>query len=212
MSVFDRDILIRNIEMHCKKENITKTQLASILGMSQPNVSKALNPNEKKCFTLEQVIKIADYFNVTIDSLVGSPRTDTIFSADSPRDVAAFLAQCIENGKAKIDYLDIEQTIYEEDYDPSQPYCPYREVTRKVNYPVLYFSNYWQIHDYAETDEDYSELRQEAFQCGNQTPNTHINQFLRNFLQIYGLYKKDGISEDVFKSFVQDLLNHIPEK
>ena len=72
MSKFNRDILNQNIEIQLKKKNINKSKLAEILGMSQPNVSKALNPNKKKCFTLEQVINIADYFNVTIDSLVGS--------------------------------------------------------------------------------------------------------------------------------------------
>ena len=91
MPKFDRNILIQNIDLLIKKAGINKSKLASDLGMSQPNVSKALNPKEKKCFTLEQVIDIADYFDVTIDSLVGSPKTDTIVSADSSRDIAAFL-------------------------------------------------------------------------------------------------------------------------
>jgi plasmid maintenance system antidote protein VapI len=195
-----------------RRDNITKTKLAEVLGMSQPNVSKALNPKEKKCFTLEQVIKIADYFNVTIDSLVGSSRTDTIVSANNSRDIAAFLAQCIDNEKAKISYIDVEQTVYLEDYDPSEPYCPYRKTTKKVNYPVLYFSDYWQIQDYAESDDDYSELSQEAFQCGNETLNVHINKFLQHFIQIHGLYKKGELSEEIYRTVVQDLLNHVPEK
>ena len=154
MSVFDRDILIQNIEMHRKKENITKTQLASILGMSQPNVSKALNPNEKKCFTLEQVINIADYFNVTIDSLVGSPKTDTIVSANNPRDIAAFLAQCIENEKATVAEYSVEETVFVEDYDPSELFCNYKKTTQEVRYPILYFSDYRSPSLISETDEE----------------------------------------------------------
>ena len=163
--------------------------------MSQPNVSKALNVNEKKCFTLEQVVNIADYFNVTIDSLIGSPKVDTIVSADSPRDIAAFLAKCLENEKGKLGIYEVEETVFVEDYDPRQPYSPYKQTTQTVSYPILYFSDYWQISDFAETEEDYMELSQEAFQCGNKTSNVPINNFLNHFIQIHGLYKKRQLTE-----------------
>lgn len=212
MPSFNRDILIQNIEIQLKKKNITKSKLAEALGMSQPNVSKALNANEKKCFTLEQIVNIADYFNVTIDSLIGSPKVDTIVSADSPRDIAAFLAKCLENEKAKLGLYEVEETVFVEDYDPREPYSPYKQTTQTVSYPILYFSDHWQISDYAETDEDYMELTQEAFQCGNKTANVPINNFLNHFIQIHGLYKKGQLTEETYKTVVQDLLNHVPEK
>ena len=195
MSKFNRDILNQNIEIQLKKKNINKSKLAEILGMSQPNVSKALNPNEKKCFTLEQVINIADYFNVTIDSLVGSPKTDTIVSANNPRDIAAFLAQCIENEKATVAEYSVEETVFVEDYDPRELFCNYKQTTQEVRYPILYFSDYWSPSLISETDEEYAELQQEAFQCGNQTGNVPINNFLRHFLQIHTLYKKGELAE-----------------
>ena len=180
--------------------------------MSQPNVSKALNPKEKKCFTLEQVIDIADYFDVTIDSLVGSPKTDTIVSADSSRDIAAFLAQCIENEKATVAEYTIEQTVFVEDFDPRNIFCNYTQTTQTVKYPILYFSDYWSPSQSNQTDEEFSELMQEAFQCGNQTENVPINNFLRHFLQIHALYKKGELATETYKTVVQDLLNHVPEK
>lgn len=212
MSKFNRDILNQNIEIQLKKKNITKSKLAEILGMSQPNVSKALNPNEKKCFTLEQVINIADYFKVTIDSLVGSPKTDTIISANSSRDIAAFLAQCIENEKATVGEYAVEQTVFVEDYDPREPFCGYKHTTQTVKYPIMYFSDYWSPSANSETDEEYSELMQEAFQCGNQTGNVPINNFLRHFLQIHSLYQKGELAEETYRTVVNDLLSHVPEK
>lgn len=212
MSKFNRDILNQNIEIQLKKKNINKSKLAEILGMSQPNVSKALNPNEKKCFTLEQVINIADYFNVTIDSLIGSPKTDTIVSANNPRDIAAFLAQCIENEKATVAEYSVEETVFVEDYDPRELFCNYKQTTQEVRYPILYFSDYWSPSLISETDEEYAELQQEAFQCGNQTGNVPINNFLRHFLQIHTLYKKGELAEETYRTVVQDLLNHVPEK
>lgn len=212
MPKFDRNILIQNIDLLIKKAGINKSKLASDLGMSQPNVSKALNPKEKKCFTLEQVIDIADYFDVTIDSLVGSPKTDTIVSADSSRDIAAFLAQCIENEKATVAEYTIEQTVFVEDFDPRNIFCNYTQTTQTVKYPILYFSDYWSPSQSNQTDEEFSELMQEAFQCGNQTENVPINNFLRHFLQIHALYKKGELATETYKTVVQDLLNHVPEK
>lgn len=212
MSIFDRDILIQNIDVLIKKTGINKSQLADALGMSQPNVSKALNPKEKKCFTLEQVINIAHYFNVTVDSLIGSPKTKSIVSADSPRDIAAFLAQCIANGKAKVaDYV-VEQTVFYEDYDSSLPFCNYSHRNQSVTYPILYFSDYWSPSEEAEDEEDLSMLLQEASVCGNKTENVPINNFLRHFLQIHSLYKRGELSEETYNTVVQDLLNHVPEK
>jgi transcriptional regulator with XRE-family HTH domain len=49
-----------------KANNITQQKLSKILGMSQSNVSKALSLNDKKCFTLNQVVGIADHFGVSI--------------------------------------------------------------------------------------------------------------------------------------------------
>jgi len=55
MSFCNADILIRNITQLMKDNGITQEKLADILGMSQPNVSKALSLRDKKCFTLDQV-------------------------------------------------------------------------------------------------------------------------------------------------------------
>ena len=66
MSFYNTDILIRNITQLMKDNGITQEKLADILGMSQPNVSKALSLRDKKCFTLDQVVGIAEHFGVSI--------------------------------------------------------------------------------------------------------------------------------------------------
>ena len=72
MSELNFQLLEENIRMLLVKNNITQQKLAEIAGMTQANVSKALNRNEKKRFTLDQVYRIAQYFEVSIDSLVGN--------------------------------------------------------------------------------------------------------------------------------------------
>ena len=48
MSFCNTDILIRNITQLMKENGITQEKLAGILGMSQPNVSKALKNLEEE--------------------------------------------------------------------------------------------------------------------------------------------------------------------
>ena len=106
----------------------------------------------------------------------------------------------------------VEETVFVEDYDPRELFCNYKQTTQEVRYPILYFSDYWSPSLISETDEEYAELQQEAFQCGNQTGNVPINNFLRHFLQIHTLYKKGELAEETYRTVVQDLLNHVPEK
>lgn len=70
MANYDSDILIQNIKMLMKDNDITQTKLADILHMPQSNVSKALSENDKKSFTLDQLVGIAKHFRVSIDFLM----------------------------------------------------------------------------------------------------------------------------------------------
>lgn len=54
MSELNFELLEKNIRLLLEKEQITQQQLAEIAGMTQANVSKSLNPNEKKHFTLDR--------------------------------------------------------------------------------------------------------------------------------------------------------------
>ena len=59
MSELNFQLLEENIRMLLVKNNITQQKLAEIAGMTQANVSKALNRNEKKRFNIDQVYRIA---------------------------------------------------------------------------------------------------------------------------------------------------------
>lgn len=45
---YDKYILIENINHLLADKGMTQAQLGEILGMSQPNIRKALNKNDKK--------------------------------------------------------------------------------------------------------------------------------------------------------------------
>ena len=53
------------------KPEVTQEELGKVTGLSQPNISKLLSEKNKSCFSLAQLIAIADYFEVSLDSLIG---------------------------------------------------------------------------------------------------------------------------------------------
>ena len=71
MNIENYEMLITNIEMLMRKQGINQARLIEATGISQPQMSKGLNRTNKGQLTFEQIWKIADYFKVSIDFLVG---------------------------------------------------------------------------------------------------------------------------------------------
>lgn len=195
MSQFDRNILIRNISALLENRKVTQKELGEILGMSQPNISKDLNPNDKKCFTLEQVVNIADYFGVSVDSLVGNDVS--VSTKHSPREIGKFLSDLLLSGDAKIREIEIEEWVSEVDYQEST------QEKRKVKYPAIYLESYRQ----PQTEDEAIE----ASQVGNDTWMISVNDFLGKYLKILNVYKHDGLDEDLFRSVVAGLLSRLQD-
>lgn len=63
----------RNIKKLMKdhKPEVKQKVIQDITNMTQPNVSRCLDEKHKNRFTLEQLIAIADYFEVSLDSIIG---------------------------------------------------------------------------------------------------------------------------------------------
>lgn len=81
---YDFSILNKNIKELMERQNpkLTQLDLADIIDSTQSRVSKVLSNNSKDCFTLEQIIKIAEYFNVSIDELLGTTKNRQLSMAD----------------------------------------------------------------------------------------------------------------------------------
>ena len=215
MSFCNTDILIQNIQFLMKANNITQEKLADILGMSQPNVSKALSLKDKKCFTLDQVVGIANYFGVSIDFLVGNRSSKS--QETGPRAVADFLSKVIENHDAKYTTVEIEETVYElkEHYNVfSGPvYEASSPEKRIVSYPAIYFPDYWQLPDPADVDRDtFDEMEAEARQIGNESRMKPVNDFIRKFIQIFEIFDNKGVDEDAYRTVVDNYLSKLRER
>lgn len=203
MSNYDIDILISNIKSHMSDKGITQEKLADVLGMSQSNVSKALSTNDKKSFTLDQVIGIAKFFHVSVNSLIGEKEYSDL--SITPRSIAAFLVKLLEEDNVKMFDYQKEENVYDVD-ESWPPSCTHEN--RKIKYPAFYLPSYWYIPSNATYDEQ-AELDAEMNQLGNESSMKPINDFLHHFQEILTIYKSGGLSEDTYRSVLSDMLSRL---
>jgi len=199
MANYDPNILIQNIDALMMNKKLTQRELAKVLGMSQPNVSKALNTNDKKSFTLDQVVGIAKYFDVPVDVLVGNhPKT----SPDvNPLSIAAFITKIVEQNYAKFTLFKKEETVYELDDDGYKIEPEYKGKKQEISYPAIYFPSYTEpIHD--------SEII-EATQFGNKTKMLPLNEFLQQFKDIFKFYQDGAIPDSAYKLVIDGLISRL---
>lgn len=212
MQNYDQDILIENINRLLTNKSMTQSKLGEILGMSQPNISKALNKNDKKSFTLDQIIGIAKYFHTTVDALIGGSPTSKI--RITQRSTAAFLAELIAQHDAKFVTIKKTEETYTPYWDPEEPYfeCKYEE--KEISYPAIYLPSYWDVPKSAPTtadEETVMALQSEAEQCGNDTPMLQVNNFLIHFKEIFEIYDSGGLTPETYEAVLDDMLNRLKD-
>ena len=197
MYKFDIDILKKNVRRLMDEHGTKQEELAQYLEMSQPNVSKALSLRDKKCFTLEQTCRISDYFNVSIDYLVGKR---TAYSAATNREKAEMLVTLIESGAVSFSEVAMTEHVY---YPSCAGYAKTEDDIDRV-YPSLYFRDFW-TPDFDVDESQFCEI----MAAGNFTNNYTINEFLRKFIQIYTVFKRGELFEETYKAVVRDYLSRI---
>ena len=192
MQELNTDILKLNIEQLRKAAGVSQPDLAKAIGMSQPNLSKALNPKYKQTFTLAQIYKLAQFFNTSVDALIGGIATTAV----GPRAIAAFFASLLESKQIEPIKVDIEEDI------PSKRKIFDRK--ENVQYNAFFLPNYI-------TDEETRELLDLGKTTDPDLPNYKINSFLNEYMAILQMKNNGSLSEESYRAFFLELLKSVPE-
>lgn len=91
MGKYNRMVFYENVKRIMNSRNITQQNLADVLGCAQSRVQHCIpmkTDTPDSDFTLEQAVAVADYFGVTLDSLLTDPEAQKEKSTDKP---AAYL-------------------------------------------------------------------------------------------------------------------------
>lgn len=208
MSKLNHDSLVENIRKLLKKSNMSQQQLADAIGMTQANVSKALNPNDKRCFTLEQVYAIAQHFNASIDELVGNTAYDEI--STEPRAILDFITKLLRDSKLKAFRTVVTETVYEPFINDGELDCFPHD--KKIEYTAFYFPDYNQIEDYKLSQNEAEELYDMYLNLGNESRFKKLNEIFKKIIPIIKLYRETDIPDEAFQMILDGYLEQLPKK
>lgn len=186
------DILKENIERLRKENGWSQKELGEKIGLEQSNISKCLSGG--RCFTLEQVWRLADLFEVSIDELLGR----SVHNTHSEEKICAFIADLILHNEITPCNVTVNENVWvenEEYEETGQAFCC---STSKNTYFAFYFSNYDQIPSYFD-EHEASELFSYYDAAGNDNDRHKIiNKFLNLFIDTFKKYKDRILTKDQF--------------
>lgn len=206
---YDNEILKNNILKLLNDRHISQVALASATDMKQPRLSKLLNNDEGNRFSIEQICKIANFFDVSIEFLLTGKEQESI---STTKQVCRALVSLFENYHLEFHDFEREEKVATPviKYDYYERALPDIEETQKtIKYHSLFFP-----HTYSNVnpEQNYSEDElQDLFldyACeGNELyKNIEINNFLNAFIPIHKLHISRQIPEEAYHYTVESLL------
>ena len=188
------DILKGNISNLMKENNMTQQQLGDVIGMSQSNVNKCLKSGDSsRCFTLEQVCTIADYFGKSVDELVGRSSNS---NALSPETICEFLSNLISHYTV----VHFDHKVEEEEWIPMNYDTQIEKKT--ITYDAFYFPNYVTPPSYFD-EYRMDDLESEARANGNDSPSTkRINNFLQKFIETFEKHDSGVYDDETYEILI----------
>ena len=221
--------VIKNIRllMSLAPPEISEEKLGEIVGLTQYDVGICMRGSDT--FTLEQISKIADYFSVSVDCLMGR-------NTYSNFEVCKMISDFIFNGtfayeiKKKSEdiweYPCSDRSIYEQVRDQVQHKKDegisfYKFIESRIDEETTpdyvkhsniidYLTFYLPMCKKLSDDEDYYDDLLEFETFGNlNSDNVIINHFLKEFTNALKLKETGIINEDEFKRRVNDVFREV---
>lgn len=207
---YDNEILKSNIERLRKKNGLSQDQLAKIAGIHQSRMSVLLNEDSKARFSIEQIYLIAEYFDVSIDSLVKGEESKRI---NTSRQICEFLVQLFESNNLDYKRFSREEKTFTPSYYIEDGYMvpSSKSGEKTISYNALFFPSTWQLNPEREYSEDELDAYYDTLEFdGNLLLNNiAINKFLDAYIPIYKLYSSDKMPKHSYDYTVKSLLENI---
>ena len=176
--------IIEKIEALMNENNINQATLAREINIGQAQLSKCLSRKGSNYIGIDTLIKLSDYFKVTVDHLLGRTSLTTVSKQRSNTDICRNLINLIETNAVNI-------------------------VTGSVddcNYKMFYFSNYLSAPKTKKKNLSGSKS------AGNDLyhpKGIEINAFIEYYLKLRELNKKNELPQAFFEQAIEDRLNQM---
>lgn len=206
MQNLDIPMLKQRVYDLMQEKQITQETLASEIGMTQPNFCRAISFKNSQCFTLEQIFKIAQYFDISVDYLLGNVKPK---ERSTEREICELFTDLIEKRTlVKVDFSR-EEEVYTPTYRDNYPDC---NITKKqISYNAFIFPRHLDPGPLDRFDEEQIDnLRSDVLFGGNiDDSNVRINTFFARYLQIYDLFVHNQMGEELFHEITEKFLDDL---
>lgn len=208
------DMVVKNTKMLMANNNMRAADLIRKTGIDQSHMSNVLNGKGSARFTLDQIIAIADAFNVSVDYLIGRSQLKESTAVPTNEEIYRFFSRLLENKVLKSITMEVEEDAYVLYEGPEQWAYPYEYKKLKGKYKCFYFSNFMPLMSQEEYDKlnepDQDEYSNELNIYGNDCPrNIEFNEFLTYYYKLYDIKKNSGMDEDIYQTAIQDRLDKL---
>ena len=85
----------------------------------------------------------------------------------------------------------------------------YEPEKRNIEYPALYFPDYYDRSDLAADANEEFELHYEFSSVGNDTKFKPLNEVLKQFIPLIKLYNRSEIPEEAFKMILDGYISRL---
>ncbi|WP_455649226.1 helix-turn-helix domain-containing protein [Enterocloster citroniae] len=178
--------------------NITKgmkqKEIASIMGCTEGTMSKYLNPDKKDFPPVDKLYNLSQYFNVSIDWLIGVEKKEEPEQKLSARAICEMLISIYNS--VPFDFEEIQKAEDCADYF-NESYGTIEIKESQNTYYSLYFSNWGTINEVPFMDTNY---RPKA---------ATINLFLSRFIKIRDMSKEGNLNDEMFSRLLESYLNDV---
>ncbi len=199
--------IIGKIEALMEENKINQATLAREIGIGQAQLSKCLSHKGNNYISIDTLIKVADYFKVTADHLLGRTSLNSLSDHRSNTDICRNLIELIETNSVNV----VNRSVEEDTYQPNKnsetkDTHPFQYEKKSNPYRMFYFSNYLPLPDKKNKSASRSELEKNGLY---HPKGIEINAFLEYYLKLRDLYKKNELPQAFFEQAIEDRLNQM---
>ena len=204
--------IIERIESLMDSRNVKQSDLARETGIAQSHLSRSLSHKGPNNVSIDSLIKIADYFKVPVDYLLGREAHEIPSVPKSSSEICRQLINLIETNSVNIASRDVEEDTYQPNKGNLESWTYPFQYEKKTNtYKMIYFSNFQPLPDMSEMNE--GEIEDAEYELNvNGSYNLkglEINAFLEYYLKLKDLLKNNDLPQAFFHQAVEDRLNQM---
>ncbi len=204
--------IIEAIEALMEENKINQAALAREIDIGPALLSKCLSRKGNNYFGIDTLIRISDYFKVSVDHLLGR---STIKSGEKPKsnaDICRQLVNLISTSTVNVLNVTVEENTYQPNKEETDnPENAFRYEKKKNPYKMFYFSNYRPLPDMKDMNKsEKKKVESDLNANGLYHPKRiEINAFIEYYLKLQDLYKKDDLPRVFFEQAIEDRLNQM---